>query len=139
MFRRALFQVGWHLHRLLYRLTGGRAGGAGTLEIRTVGRRSGEPRMTLLSYLDDGGSLVVVGSNAGSDRPPAWSLNLEARPEAEVVVGGRTFSVRAHQAVGAERDRLWSQLLAWNPAYGRYEEMAGREVPVIVLEPRADA
>ncbi|MGI8930691.1 MAG: nitroreductase/quinone reductase family protein [Candidatus Limnocylindria bacterium] len=139
MLRRALFQIGWHLHRLLYRLTGGRAGGSGTLELRTVGRRSGDQRMTLLSYLGDGENLVVVGSNAGSERPPAWSLNLEAAPDAEVVLGGRAMPVHAHWASGPERDRLWSRLQAGNPAFERYQEMAGREVPVIVLEPRARA
>lgn len=139
MIRRALFQVGWHLHRLLYRLTGGRAGGAGTLEIRTVGRRSGEPRMTLLSFLRDGDNLVVIGSNAGFDRPPGWSLNLEARPDADVVLDGRTMRVRAHRAAAAEREGLWSRIVAWNPTYRRYQERAGREVPVVVLEPRADA
>lgn len=139
MLRRALFQIGWHLHRLLYRVTGGRAGGAGALELRTVGRRSGEPRMTLLNFLRDGAALVVIGSNAGSPRTPAWALNLEARPDAEVAVEGCTVAVRAHVAGGDERARLWRRVLEWNPTYGRYQKMAGREVPVIVLEPRADA
>ena len=95
--------------------------------------------MTLLSYLADGENLVVVGSNAGSERPPAWSLNLEAGPDAEVVLGGRAMPVHAHWASGSERDRLWSRLQAGNPAFQRYQEMAGREVPVVVLEPRARA
>ncbi len=139
MLRRALFQVGWHFHRLLYRLSGGRAGGADTLEIRTVGRHSGVRRMTLLSFLRDGGNFVVIGSNAGSERTPAWALNLGAHSEAEVVLEGRTLPVRAHVAAGAERDRLWTRIIAWNPTYSRYQEMAEREVPVVVLEPRADA
>lgn len=68
-------QAQWHMHRLAYRISGGSAAGDGTLALHTVGRRSGKPRMTLLNYLDDDGRYVVVASNAGSDRHPAWWLN----------------------------------------------------------------
>ncbi|HEX2142470.1 MAG TPA: nitroreductase/quinone reductase family protein, partial [Candidatus Limnocylindria bacterium] len=128
-------QALWHMHRLAYRVSGGRAAGDGTLAIHTVGRRSGEPRMTLLNYLDDGGRYVVVASNAGSQRHPAWWLNLQARSGAEVVVGGRRVPVRAHRANGVERERLWERILEWNPVYAAYAAETARSIPVVVLEP----
>jgi F420H(2)-dependent quinone reductase len=138
MLRRLVFQVGWHLHRLVYRLTAGRAAGAGTLELRTVGRRTGEPRMTLLHYLPDGDRLLVVASNAGGARDPAWWLNLAARPAAEVVLAGAVRPVTAREAVGTERDSLWGRLTVWNPDYADYQRRSGRRVPVVILEPREE-
>ena len=131
-----MFQVGWHLHRLMYRLLGTRAAGAETLELRTVGRRTGTPRTTLLTYLEDGDRRVVVASNAGAERHPAWWLNLRANPRAEVVIDGRARPVAGREATGEERARLWSRIVAWKPAYADYERRAdGRTVPVVVLEP----
>src|SRR5271170_2354975 len=76
----------------LYRASHGRLFGqiAGTpvLLLTTVGRRSGAPRTVPVVYLADGERLVVIGSNAGHKTAPAWSLNLEANPVAEVEVGG---------------------------------------------------
>lgn len=139
MLRRALFQIAWHLHRFAYRISGGRVGSAGTLELRTVGRRTGEPRMTLLNYLADADRYVVVASNAGASKDPAWFLNLAARPEAMVTVGGRRIPVRARAANGQEHDTLWHRIVIWNPSYRSYQQRTARRIPVVVLEPRTDA
>ena len=137
---RAVLQAAWHLHRFVFRLTGRgleRAGAdrMGTLALRTVGRNSGLPRETLLWYLADGANLVVVASNAGSDRHPGWWLNLEANPEAEVRTGNEWLPHRARRARGDELARLWSRVTAANPQYAEYGRAAGREIPVVVLEP----
>ena len=139
MLRRALFQIAWHLHRFAYRISGGRVGGAGTLELRTVGRRTGEPRMTLLAYFADAGRYVVIASNAGASKDPAWFLNLTARPEAAVTVGGHRIPVRARAADGQERETLWHRIVIWNPSYRSYQQRTARRIPVVVLEPRTDA
>ena len=74
-----------------YRLSGGRLcgrfGRGPVLVLTTVGRRSGQPRRTTVLYARDDGRLVVIGSNTGSERPPAWALNLLETPEAEVQIG----------------------------------------------------
>ena len=79
------------VHRALYRLTGGRigahAGRANMLLLATLGRRSGQRRVTPLLYVEDGERFVVVASNAGDDRNPAWLLNLRKHPAAEIQVG----------------------------------------------------
>jgi len=53
-------------------------------------RRSGQPRPVTLTYFEDGDRLVVIGSNAGEDRHPAWWLNLKEHPDATVQIGDAT-------------------------------------------------
>jgi F420H(2)-dependent quinone reductase len=52
-----------------------------------------------------------------------------------VCVQGRWTPVRAREAVGAERARLWAELTAANRWLERAATKAGRELPVVVLEP----
>jgi deazaflavin-dependent oxidoreductase (nitroreductase family) len=90
------------LHRALYRATGGRIGanmaGMRMLLLETLGRRSGQRRATPLLYVEDGERFVVVASNAGDARNPAWLLNLRKHPEAGIQVGTRRVAVRAREA-----------------------------------------
>jgi deazaflavin-dependent oxidoreductase (nitroreductase family) len=129
-------------HATLYRRSGGRIGrrfmGADVLVLRTVGRRSGKPREAPMFYLSFRDGWAVVASNAASRRPPAWWLNLEASPDADALVPGKRWtSVRARRATGVEREELWPRFVAMYRGYDRYAELATREMPVIVLEPRA--
>ena len=79
--------------------------------------------------------LIVVGSNAGDDRPPAWWLNLQADPAAAVQVDRAHHRVRARQALGAELDALWVQLEQSYSYYADYRRRTSREIPVVILEP----
>jgi proline iminopeptidase len=107
------------------------------LLLTTTGRKSGERRDVALNYFSDGDSYIVVASYAGEDRDPAWWRNLKANPDAELRVGGRRIRVRAREADGAERERLWTRLVATDPAYAEYQERTKRRLPVVVLEPVA--
>jgi deazaflavin-dependent oxidoreductase (nitroreductase family) len=87
----SLFSYTLRVHEKLYKATDGRIGhrllGVPTLLLRTTGRRSGVTRTNGLVYAADGADYLVVPSNGGADRPPAWLLNLEAKPEVEIQVG----------------------------------------------------
>ena len=137
--RTTFMETIWKLHRLVYRASGGRVGGAvgGTpvLLLITTGRRSGEPRTVTLTYFEDGNRLVVVGSNAGEDRHPAWWLNLQEHPDATVQIGRVTTRVRAMEALGEERERLWAELIRRDPAYQDYQLRTDRRIPVVLLQP----
>lgn len=140
---RAVFRAVWFVHQALRRVSGGRVGTQlargdrkGTLFLHTVGRKSGQPRVNGLFYLDDGPDLVAVASNAGSDADPAWWLNLRAQPDAEVEIAGRRRPIRARAATDDEAARLWPRLDAANPDYAAYRAMAQRPIPVVILEPR---
>ena len=133
-------QVLWHLHRFIFRLTGqglerSSPASVGTLALRTTGRKSGERRETLVWYMDAPPNVVLVASNAGSDRHPGWWLNLEANPDAQVRIGDEWRRVRARRAAGAELVELWRRLEALQPSYRSYRAAAQRDIPVVVLEP----
>jgi deazaflavin-dependent oxidoreductase (nitroreductase family) len=110
-------------------------GGQPILLLQTTGRRSGRTRTTPVQYLADGDTFVVVASNAGAARPPAWYFNLRATPHAEVEVGSRSIDVRAHEATGQERAELWQRLTAANRYLERAARKAGRDLPLMALIP----
>jgi len=124
----------------LYRLSGGRIGGslAGSpvLLLTTTGRKSGQQRTAPVVYLADGERQVVIGSNAGHSKTPAWSLNLKANPEAEVEIGRKRRPVRARVAEGEERAELWRRINQQYSGFDDYEARTDREIAVFVLEPR---
>ncbi|MBW2448140.1 MAG: nitroreductase family deazaflavin-dependent oxidoreductase [Deltaproteobacteria bacterium] len=129
------------IHRGIYRATGGRVGarlaGLDMLLLTTTGRKSGEPRTQPLACFAEGENWIVVASNNGQDKHPAWFLNLEAKPEAQIQIGRADRAVQAHVAEGEERERLWPWLKERNPAYAGYERKTERRIPVVVLRPVA--
>ncbi len=127
-------------HLFWYRLTGGVIGGSfggrPILLLTTTGRKSERPRMTPLQYMEDGGNMVVVASNGGNPWHPAWWLNLERNPDAEVRVRNEKRRVNADKAEGEERERLWQLVVEMYSGYEGYRKTANREIPVVVLRPQ---
>ena len=123
----------------LYRLSGGRIGGkidrAPVLLLTTTGRKSGQLRTAPVVYLADGERMIVIGSNAGHARVPAWSLNLKANPDAEVEVGRKRLKVRARIAAGEERVDLWRKSNEQYSGFDDYEARTDRDIALFVLEP----
>ena len=137
--RNKLTEMIWSVHRFLYRASGGRIGasavGLPVLMLTTKGRKSGEPRTSVLTYLPKGRSAVVFASNAGEPKHPAWWLNLVADPHAQVQIGREVTAMTAREADGAERQQLWAELVRKSPSYAEYEQRTTRRIPVVVLEP----
>lgn len=135
----------WRVHRALYKLSRGRflwttsnKRGWGALRLTTLGRKSGRERDVIVGYLEDGPNLVLLAMNGWDEGHPAWWLNLRARPDAVVRLADQeTRPVRAVEAAGAERDRLWQRWAAVNPQLDGYARGRSTNTPVIVLEPRA--
>ncbi|MGB7685762.1 MAG: nitroreductase family deazaflavin-dependent oxidoreductase [Solirubrobacterales bacterium] len=125
----------------LYRVSGGRilgrVGGAPVLLLTTTGRKSGQERTAPVVYLADGERMIVIGSNAGHARVPAWSLNLKANPDAEVEVGRKKIKVRARVAEGEERAGLWRKANEQYSGFDDYEARTSRDIALFVLEPAA--
>jgi deazaflavin-dependent oxidoreductase (nitroreductase family) len=131
----------WKMHRLILRASKGRLGqrmGPGKqLLLITVGRKSGEPRPVALTYLEDGGRWIVVGSNAGEDRDPTWWLNLTAEPRARILIGGETVPVVARELDEPERSVVYQRFIDdIDDSYREYLERTSRRIPVVALEPR---
>jgi deazaflavin-dependent oxidoreductase (nitroreductase family) len=108
-----------------------------TLVLHTIGRRSGQPRQTPLSFTTDGDAYVVIASDGGSPHHPDWYANLQAHPEAEIEIGGRRTPVRADTVTGPERDRLWRQSVSSYGGYAGYQARTDRVIPVVRLTPSA--
>src|SRR3954469_7330772 len=124
----------------LYRATRGRLMGqvnrSPVLLLTTTGRKSGQRRTAPVLFGRDGDRVVVIGSNAGNERAPAWALNLVADARAEIQIRGERRQVRARVAEGEERARLWG---AMNEQYGGFEdyrERTARDIRLFVLESR---
>jgi deazaflavin-dependent oxidoreductase (nitroreductase family) len=133
------------LHGFLLRRTRGRfpsrnlwfAPRQRVLALTTTGRKSGQHRTTPLGYLRDGDYFAVVASNSGLARPPAWWLNLEVNPEAEVDAAGERVRVRGREATPEEHERLWPRFLEQFGGFDGYRQFTTRKIPVVLLEPTA--
>jgi len=130
------------LHTLAYRASGGRIGkripGVGDmLLLDHVGAKSGAKRTSPLLYTPDGDSLLIVASKGGFPKHPAWFHNLVANPDTTIQVGRERRPVHARVATPEERKRLWPMVVRTYRGYADYQARSkGREIPVIVLEPR---
>ncbi|NNG37768.1 nitroreductase family deazaflavin-dependent oxidoreductase [Flexivirga sp. ID2601S] len=107
------------------------------LTLTTTGRRTGRPREVPLLYVRDGGGYVVVGSNFGQRAHPAWVLNLEHNPHAEIQLGTEQLPVVAVPLDDAERQRLWPRIVRVWPGYDSYVQWAGdRRIRLFRLMPQ---
>jgi deazaflavin-dependent oxidoreductase (nitroreductase family) len=116
---------------------GGPFDGAPMLLLHHVGARTGTERVNPLVYLPDGDDLVIFASKGGANTNPDWFHNLRANPETTIEVGTDTVRVKAREAEGEERDRLWETIKAARPGFADYEQKTSRRIPVVVLH-RAD-
>jgi deazaflavin-dependent oxidoreductase (nitroreductase family) len=147
---RSAVRIAWVLHRGLYRFSGGRYGLSrpeagskfGMLRLTTVGRRSGQSRVAIIGYFEDGPNLVTLAMNGWSEKEPAWWLNLQARPDTTVQLPGETRTVRARAAAGEERERLWAKFAdfpGWGDDIDGLADRRSLPTTVVVFEPRSTA
>ena len=130
------------IHEQLYKKTDGRLGhrmiGVPTLLLRTTGRRSGKVRTNALVYARDGDDCLVVASNGGADRPPAWLYNVQADPDVEIQIGRerRRGAARVILPSDASYARLWSVVNANNhDRYTAYQEKTSRPKAIVAIGP----
>jgi deazaflavin-dependent oxidoreductase (nitroreductase family) len=135
----------WALQRAAYSVTGGRFGLRtatadrwGMMRLRTLGRRTGEERIAILGYFEDGPNLVTMAMNGWADPEPAWWLNLQANPDASVDLPDGSRAVHARAADKDERPRLWAQLASYDKDLDAFAARRSRETQVVILEPRSD-
>jgi deazaflavin-dependent oxidoreductase (nitroreductase family) len=102
-----------------------------------TGAQSGKSYVNPLAYLSDGDRYVIFASKGGAPQNPAWYHNLKAHPEATVEVGADTVPVTAGEATGEERERLYGTMAARQSAFADYATKTERQIPVMVLTPRA--
>ena len=129
------------VHQWLYEVSDGRIGtnlgGRPMLLLRTVGRKTRQPRTAALLYVPDGDAWAVIASKGGAPQHPGWYHNLVATPDVEIQIGRERIPVRARVAEGEQRARIWARADAVNDGqYTVYQSRTKRPIPVIVLERR---
>lgn len=125
---------------LMFRL-GVRVQGRPLLRLSTVGARSGKRRETVLGWFpsqpDRTDSWIVVASNAGSARHPAWAHNLAKNPDkARADLGQGEMGVDVELLAGDEREAVWNQVVDMAPGYESYRQKTDRQIPIFRLTPR---
>ncbi len=123
------------VHKLLYRLSGGRYGARmGWIDVAlvtTTGRKSGKPRTVPIACYPYRDSVAVSASNSGMERHPAWYLNMRADPRVSVQLGRERFQAMAEEVPTAEREALWQKVVDINKHQGEYLESVQREIPLV--------
>jgi len=127
-----------NFNAFLIRFTNGRIGSQlGTqniLLLETIGRKTGQPRVTPVAYFFHDGQYLIVASNWGKDQDADWYLNLLKTPRATLQVYDKKILVEAHAAQGDEYARLWKFATERHPPYLRYQQMTARHIPIVVFE-----
>ena len=122
-------------HQWVYRISGGRLGARmGWIDValvETVGRRSGKTRSVPIACYPYRDSVVVSASNSGSDKHPAWYLNMQANPRVSVQLGRQKFEAMAEEVPDEEREALWQEIVASNKHQGEYLAATRRRIPLV--------
>jgi deazaflavin-dependent oxidoreductase (nitroreductase family) len=127
-------------HKGVLKITGGRwpklLFGMPGVELQTIGRKSGEPRTTMLTTpIHDENRVILIASKGGDTRDPQWYRNLVANPDVQVTMEGQTRTMRARTASPEEKAALWPDIVAAYKGYDSYQKKAGRPIPVVICEP----
>lgn len=123
-----------------YKVSGGRLGGtflqgAPVALLTTIGRKSGEPRVSPLLYLRDGNRVLLVASQGGRANNPMWYLNLKANPQVTVQIKKEVLRLNARDATEAERAQYWPQLVAMYSSFEDYQSWTDRVIPIVICDP----
>lgn len=123
----------------LYESSGGKEGttmrGMPVVIITSIGAKTGQIRKIPLMRVEHEGSYAAVASQGGAPKHPTWYFNLVADPRVEVQDGPVKQEMLAREVTGEEKAQWWERAVAAFPDYADYQEKAGREIPLFVLEP----
>jgi len=124
----------------LYKKTGGKIGGtflqgAPVALLTTVGRKSGEPRVSPLLYLREGDRVILIASKGGAATNPLWYLNLKANPAVSIQIKDEVLHLTARDATEGERTHYWPKMAAMYSSFDDYQSWTDRVIPVVICEP----
>lgn len=128
------------IHRALFSasngLVGGKLLGMPVVDLKTVGRKSGSQRSSMLtSPVQEGDKIVLVASRGGDPQHPGWFHNIKANPDVEITMRGGRRKMRARVATPEEKKELWPRVVKAYKGYGQYQTRTTRDIPLVILEP----
>jgi deazaflavin-dependent oxidoreductase (nitroreductase family) len=139
---RVLIRFAADLDPVLHAWTRSRFGGLVPMpfaSVTTTGAKSGQPRTSAVLYFNDGDDVILIASNYGGTRHPAWYHNLKAHPQAQLRRGRRTGRYLADEEMDeAERERLFTLSHQIYSGYAQYRVRTaaiGRRIPIMRLRP----
>jgi deazaflavin-dependent oxidoreductase (nitroreductase family) len=116
------------------KVTSGPMAGKDLMILTTKGRKTGQPRVAIVTYSRDGDAYVVAGSKGGAPTNPQWFENLRATPDVTAEAEGNAFEARGTVAEGSDRDALWQRHVAQWPEFGEYPKKTDRVIPMVRLK-----
>jgi deazaflavin-dependent oxidoreductase (nitroreductase family) len=127
---------------LLLSVTRGRVGMGMVLPtagLTTTGAKSGTRRTAAVLYFTDADDVILIASNFGRERHPAWYYNLKAHSEAVLERGGRQAQYVASEVIDLEEHaRLFGLANSVYPGYEDYRvrtAAVGRRIPIMRCKP----
>jgi len=129
------------LHVWMYRLTGGKMGGSmgafKVLILTTKGRKSGKILSNPVGYFEREGGYIIVASNSGAAKHPAWYHNIKGNPKDVIVqVNDKKMKVKPEIILGEPRKPIYEWIASIAPNFGDYEKRTAREIPLVFLKPQ---
>lgn len=109
-------------------------GGFPICVIGMTGRKSGGRREVALIHCPYKDGILLVASQGGMNKHPAWYFNLAANAEIDVLVAGVTRKLSARQASVDEKRELWPTLLGFYPDFDEYQARTDRDIPVFICQ-----
>lgn len=124
----------------LYKKTGGKIGGtflqgAPVALLTTIGRKTGEPRVSPLLYLREGDRVILIASKGGAATNPMWYLNLKANPAVSIQIRDEVLHLTARDATEEERAHYWPKMAAMYSSFDDYQSWTERVIPVVICDP----
>ena len=135
---RWLLKIFTRINVLVYKLSGGRLmnklEGMPIVLVTMKGAKTGRTINIPLMYVPHEKGFILVASQGGAPRHPAWYHNLVKNPKIEITHEGRTQKLTARQVAEEEKATLWPTCIEYYPPYEQYQKRTDRKIPVFLCE-----
>ena len=109
--------------------------------LTTTGAKTGNRARTRSFTFTTGRDPIVIASNYGDDKHPAWYHNLTANPRVQIATnGGGPVMTATEVTEPTEQERLWAMAYRIYPLWPDYRRRAARchrTIPIIRLHAAA--
>ncbi len=104
--------------------------------LHTIGAKSGRLLgVPLITVIEEDGTMLLFGSNAGSTRHPTWLYNLRAQPRIKVEYGTECFQADVLELPEQERQERIAIQSARTPQFADYVQSAApRQIPAFKIQ-----
>ncbi len=135
---RWLLKTFTRINVVVYKLSGGRLmnklAGMPIVLVTMKGAKSGRTITIPLMHVPHEKGFILVASQGGAPKHPAWYHNLVKNPKIEITHAGRTQKLTARRVDEEEKATLWPTCIEYYPPYEQYQKRTERRIPVFLCE-----